>query len=271
MSANLLEFLPIWAYFFVTVVFIGGAVWVAWTLGVQWRDRGGEDESGSVGMTIGALLSLLGFLLAFTFGMANNRFEERRQAVLEEANAIGTAYLRADLLSPELELEAKALLTEYLAVRLRAVESRKTEETVRRNIGQTINGIIVDSERIHSALWNVSVDASDTTPTAITGYFVASINEVIDIHSVRVVLGTKTTIPVEIWVCLYVLAAFGLAGSAFYASVSGAKSVYPTLALVVAFSSILTIITDLDSPQHGMLQTDQSPLGDLQNAMDPPA
>jgi hypothetical protein len=271
MSSKPMEFLPVWAYISITLLFIGIPVWVAWKIGVRWRDHGGEDESGSVGITIGALLSLLGFLLAFTFGMANNRFEERRQAVMEEANAIGTAYLRADLLSPEKQLQAKALLTEYVGIRVRAIEPHETERVSRKVSDQIINGIIADSERIHSVLWNISVDASDETPTAITGYFVASINDVIDIHAVRVVLGTKATIPVEIWMCLYVLAAFGLAGSAFHASFSGAKSIYPTVALVVAFSSILTIITDLDNPLHGMLQTDQSPLLGLLNAMSPPA
>ena len=263
MSANPLEYLPMWAFFILTIVFIGVAVWGGWVIGVRRYNRVGEDESSSVGITIGALLSLLGFLLAFTFGMANNRFEERRQAVLEEANAIGTAYFRADVLTPAQQLVAQGLLREYVDVRLRAVTVHKTDEV--------IDELIAESERIQNVLWDISVDAARTTPTAITGYFMASINDVIDVHSKRLVLGTKTTIPVEIWICLYLPAGFGLAGSGFHASSSGGNSVAPTLALVVAFAAVLTIITDLDNPLHGMMETDQSPLVGLRQAMDLPA
>ena len=67
---------------------------------------------------VGSILALLAFMMAFTFGMAGSRYNTRRAAVLDEANAIGTAYLRADLLPDAHRAEVRALLREYVDVRL---------------------------------------------------------------------------------------------------------------------------------------------------------
>ena len=76
---------------------------------------------------VAAVLALLAFLLTFTFGMAASRFEARRQVLLDEANAIGTAYLRAALLSDPQRAEIRKLLREYVDVRLEAVQPGKAE------------------------------------------------------------------------------------------------------------------------------------------------
>lgn len=252
MSINPLEFLPLWAYFSLTVVFIGGSVFAGWIVGTRSYERSGELEGASIGITVGALLSLLGFLLAFTFSMVNARFEDRRQAVLVEANAIGTAYLRADLLPESNGAEARDLLREYIDIRIVSSDFGFTDEEV--------DHLISESERLQSALWAVATQAAQSAPTPISGFFVQSINEIIDVHAVRVIFGTRSTIPHEIWICLYVLAAVGMAASGFQVANSGGRNAYPTLALVLTFSAILTVITDLDSPGHGMMRTDQAPL-----------
>ena len=91
----------------------------------RWRhDRPAEEKETPVGAMVGSILGLLAFLLAFTFGMAATRFEARRQAVLDEANAIGTTYLRARLLPEPQRTESAKLLREYVDVRISG--SRKT-------------------------------------------------------------------------------------------------------------------------------------------------
>src|SRR4051794_38485293 len=94
-----LDWLPLWAFFGTTVALTFLAVEAGFRLG-RWRQGRSEHErEAPVGAIVGASLALLGFLLAFTFGMAASRFDTRRELVLDEANAIGTTYLRATLLS----------------------------------------------------------------------------------------------------------------------------------------------------------------------------
>ncbi|MEP1352522.1 MAG: hypothetical protein ABJX32_18520 [Tateyamaria sp.] len=261
MSVNPLEFLPLWAYFSITVAFIGIAVYAGWTVGARSFERSREVEGPSIGITVGALLSLTGFLLAFTFSMVNARFEDRRQTVLIEANAIGTAYLRTDLLPEPKGAEARELLRQYIELRIVTHAFSSTDPEV--------DQVISESEDLQAALWAVATEVAQSAPTPISGYFVQSINEVIDVHSVRVIFGTRSTIPTEIWVCLYVLAAVGMAASGFLAANSGGRNIYPTFALVLTFSAILTIITDLDNPGQGAMRTDQAALID-QAALMPP-
>src|SRR5882757_7695151 len=90
----------------------------------------GEDQA-PVGAIVGATLGLLAFLLAFTFGLAAARFDSRKGFVLEEANAIGTTYLRAALLPEPQRAEIRALLREYVDMRLQIIQPDKVEQALR--------------------------------------------------------------------------------------------------------------------------------------------
>lgn len=81
-----------------------------------------HDESDSSGPVVGATLELLPFVLAFTFNMASNRYNARKQPLLDEVNAIGTAYLRADLIAQPFRDQAKALLRRYVDPHVELVE-----------------------------------------------------------------------------------------------------------------------------------------------------
>jgi hypothetical protein len=93
-----LDFLPLWGLFATTVGVVLLAVEAGFRLG-RWRHQRSEQEKEPpVGAMVGAILGLLAFPLAFTFGLAASRFDTRRELVLDEANAIGRTYLRAALL-----------------------------------------------------------------------------------------------------------------------------------------------------------------------------
>ena len=117
-----LDFLPLWALFGTTLVLVLLAVEGGFWLG-RWRQRRAEHEQETpVGAIVGAILGLLGFLLAFTFGMAASRFDIRRELVLDEANAIGTTYLRAALVPEPHRTQIRTLLRDYVELRLEAVQ-----------------------------------------------------------------------------------------------------------------------------------------------------
>ena len=94
-----LDYLPLWALFLVTVVAALLLIELGYRFG-RYRLRSTEAEKEALaGTMVGAILGLLGFMLAFTFGLAANRFHDRRQLVVGEANAIGQTYLRAMMLA----------------------------------------------------------------------------------------------------------------------------------------------------------------------------
>jgi hypothetical protein len=255
MSTNLLDFVPIWAHLLIAGALIGVPLLVGRYFGRQYYKRGKKSESGPSGILVGAILSLLAFLLAFTFSIAASRYEDRREAVLEEANSIGTAYLRADLLSDPLKSKAKDLLKQYADLRASVTRPGLTYE----GLGE----LLVQSEKIQSELWNVAASATEAAPSAITGLFVQAINEIIDVDAKRIMLGTRSTIPSEIWACLYFVAAIGLASTGFQSAGQEAQNPLLMFGLVLAFALVLTLVTDLDHPGRGILKTDQSPMLDL--------
>jgi hypothetical protein len=258
MNRELLDVVPLWGLFLAAGVLAILAVEGGYRLG-RWRHaRTAEEKDAPVGAMVGAILGLLAFMLAFTFGLAASRFEARRQVVLEEANAIGTTYLRARLLPAPQGDEAAKLLREYVDVRVRAVRESNVTEAIAR------------SEKLHEQLWSQATAAAEKNPGSImTGLFVQSLNEVIDLHAKRVLVGTRSRIPISIWGGLFGLAVVGMASVGYQAGLSATRRSPAMLLLVLAFAGVLFLIVDLDRGQEGFLRVSQAAMTDLQRTMQP--
>ena len=118
--------LPLGALYIITAAIVLLSAEAGWRLGNYRRQRPHHEKDAPVGAVVGATLGLLAFLLAFTFGMAASRYDTRRQLVLQEANAIGTTYLRADMLPEPQRSEIRNLLREYAALRVGGVSAIMT-------------------------------------------------------------------------------------------------------------------------------------------------
>ena len=255
MTMFLPDLLPLWAMFLISCLSIAIPLWIGRQSRAFHQKHYGDVDSAAIGVVVGSLLGLLAFLLAFTFSMAGTRFEERRQAVLSEANVIGTAYLRADILPEPQRDEAKRLLKEYVDVRTGVAGTKVTRES--------LDEIIAKSVVLQGKFWDIAAAAARDNPTPVTGLFVQAINDVIDAHSNRVMIGMRSTIPKEIWIGLYIVAAIALGSAGFQWGTDSHRSMYPDLALVLAFLAVLTLVSDLDNPARGFIRTDQFPMQDL--------
>jgi hypothetical protein len=249
--------IPLWGLGLGGFAIASLAVEIGYRLG-RWRhDHAAQEKEGPVGAMVGSILALLAFMLAFTFSLAASRYDARRQTVLDEANAIGTTYLRARFLPEPQRSEVEKLLRQYVDVRLSAGTPSDP----------TMADFVSRSEQLQEALWSQATSLAAKNPTPITALFIQSLNEVIDLHAKRVLLGLRSRIPLEIWLGLILLAALGLSAMGYQAGLAAMKRSPAMLGLVLAFASVLYLIADLDRPGEGSLRTSQEAMIDLQKSM----
>jgi hypothetical protein len=198
---------------------------------------------------------LLAFLLAFVVGFGFNVMQERRNLVVSEANAIGTTYLRAGYLGEPYRAETRDLLSEYLDWRLAATEEGKLAEARTR------------SEEIHSELWAIAEEwvAQDTSAT--TAQYVSSLNEVIDLHTERVVVGLQLRIPPMILLTMYVIALAAIFLVGVHSGYVDKRNLVALVTLVLVLAAVLYLIVDLDRALEGLLQVPQQALVDLKSSL----
>jgi hypothetical protein len=251
-----LDVLPLWSLLLMAAGLLLGAMESGYRLG-SWRHaRRPNEREMPVGAMVASILGLLALVLGFTFSLAASRFDARRQAVLEEANAIGTTYLRTRLLPDKQGNEAARLLREYVDVRLQGVQEGRLAEA------------LSQSDELHQRLWEQASAAAASNPGSImTGLFVQSLNDVIDLHAKRLLVGVRSRIPLVIWIGLYALALISMMAVGYQAGLSATARSPAMLGLVVAFSLVLYLIADLDRGQEGLLQVSQHALIDLQRTM----
>jgi hypothetical protein len=253
-----LDALPLWGLFIFILLVVLLSVECGYRLGKYRRSRSEQEKDAPVGTMVGATLGLLAFILAFTFGLAAARFATRRQVLLDEANAIGTTYLRAGIL-PERREEIRAFLRDYVGARLEAIRSGNIAEGIRQ------------SENIQHQLWSQAVAVGEKNPNSIVvGLFIQSLNEVIDLHAKRVQAALRSRIPGPIWVGLFAVAALSLATMGYHAGLVGTRRSLAVLAVAFTFSVVIELIADLDRPQEGVLKVSQRALIDLQQSMNVP-
>lgn len=255
MNREPLDFVPVWLLFVAACVLTGLALEGGYRLGRARHARGSGEKEAPIGAMVGSILALFAFMLAFTFGMAASRFEARRQAVLDEANSIGTTYLRTQLLPEKQRKESERLLREYVDVRVSALRDGKVEYAITR------------SEELHVLLWAEAVRASEAQPGPMTSLYIQSLNQTIDLHSSRIQVGLRSRIPMSIWGGLTALALLSMASVGYQAGLSATRRSPAMLGLILAFSGVLFLIVDLDRPREGFLTVSQQAMIDLQTSM----
>lgn len=214
-------------------------------------------KSGPLDTVQGSLLALLGLLLAFSFSSAAGRFVDRQDLILQEANAIGTAYLRADLLATAPADELRAALKAYTAERVTYFNAGANRPAVLASIAR--------SEQLHQRIWSAGVEGVKQTPTA-TVVVMQSLNEVIDLHASRVE-ALHRHLPGAVVVLLVMTAALAVGSVGFGTGVGGGGHLVGNLIFVVVTASVLALTLDLDYPRAGFVQIEQRPMLDLQRSL----
>jgi hypothetical protein len=256
-TTQLLDSLPILLVFVAFAVIALLFYEAGFRLGRWWQDRTPGEQEGPTGMLVGSILALLAFLLAVTMGMAADRFDARRALVLAEANAIGTAYLRAGYLPQPASDQARELLREYVPLRIVLTDS------------DDLDADIAQSVKIQSELWTVTEQVARNNGSDVVALFVESVNDVIDLHESRVT-ARFARVPETIVLLLVFGAALSLGMVGYSAGLTRRRSLLSAFVLIIALGAVIMIVVDLDRPREGFIQVSQQPLIDLQQQIGPP-
>ena len=260
MDNSLLDVLPLWAFFVFTVLVAFVCVECGFRFGAHQREHTTNQNEASVGTMVGATLSLLAFVLTVTFGIAAGHFDDRGRLVLEEANAIGTTYLRADLLEEPLRSTEKSLLREYVDIRV---------------TGASQSAMLVQSlsksEVLQDRLWaEASVLGQRHSDSRMSALFIESLNAMIDVQAKRFMARFHARVPESIWGALFFVAALTMAGVGYQSGLIGKCSWTASCVLIITFSTVMLLIADLDRASEGSLTANQKPMIDLSKKIGAP-
>jgi hypothetical protein len=251
-----IEYLPLWALLPVTVLLVFAAIEGGYHLAAARKRPSDKENDAPVGSVIGGTLGLLAFLLAFTFDMAASRFDARRELLLDEVNAIGTCYLRAALVPDPERIEIRRRLREYVHLRAEVMQQV-----------QTLPQVIARSEELQDELWAQAIlVAKKDSSSEMHALFVDSLNEVIDSHTKRLVVG-HYRIPNVIWLALYLVSMLSMAGVGYQFGQAGSRDIAISLFLALSFSIVISLIADLDRVSQGALQVSQQPMIELDSKL----
>lgn len=236
-------------------------LWFSGRLGGWFRHKKQKtDESAgdAVGLILGATLTLLGLIIGFTFSMAINRYEQRKNYEAGEANAIGTEYVRADLLPAGDAQRLHALLAKYTQQRILFYEAGN-EQPLRR--------VDADTAQLQKELWSIVVGSAGSHTTTLTALAVSGMNDVLNSQGYTQAAWWNR-IPASAWLLMVTIALCCnlLIGYCVHPTGTGAV-LFLVMTLIVSISFFL--IADIDSPRGGIIRVQPENLVSLSQSFHP--
>ncbi len=248
-----LDMLPIWQL----GILLFALFWLsAWTGRLIGRSRRQDGGSGDPGVIVSASLGLMALLLGFTVSMAVSRYDGRRAATLEEANAIGTFLYRTDMMPASARTLTQGELERYVEARLQAGRMGERAES------------LAEAGRITSEaqgeMWQQVMQVRSTVPDpAVQILIVESANQMFDMATARdAALGNRLP-PTLVLLLLF----FPVASLVLIGYVSGDALGIHLMAsteLILLLTFVLVLIADLNQPRSGSIVTPMKPLIDVQ-------
>jgi hypothetical protein len=209
----------------------------------------------------GAVFVLLGLLIAFTFSGGLERFDSRRRLVVEETNAIGTAWYRIDLLPADRQAEMRDLFRKYTDNRIQTFRD-VSDVNARRTL-------VAEASALQRRIWDAATAGSDTgTLISRQVVLLPALNSMFDISTTREAV-TYLHPPLIIYLMIGALACLGAVFSGYGLSGAQAKSWVHRLAFPIVIATVLFVVVDIEYPRHGLIRVDaiDQLMVDLRNSM----
>ena len=215
-----------------------------------------EDQRQDFSIVIPATLTLLGLIIGFSFSMATGRYDQRKNDEEAEANAIGTEYLRADLLSASDAGKVRELLKNYLDQRVLFYEARDEQQ---------LGPIRAQTAQLQSELWSIVQAAVAKQPTYPVGLAVSGMNDVLNSQGYTQAAWWYR-LPVAAWALMAAIAVFS---TLLIGYSSHRKGITVFAVLPVAVSIAFFLIADIESPRHGLIRVVPQNLISLSQSLRP--
>lgn len=237
------------------------AIEFGYRIGKRIQKEADEAFKAHINTIAAALLGILALLLGFTLSLSLQRYDQRSEAVVQEANAIGTTWLRVQMLPAALQEPVRAQLRGYVDLRVQA-SAQDADHAASRT------ALATRAAQAQASLWAQAVQAAETAPGPITGLFVQSLNEMFDAQGARDAALARH-VPEFVLLLLYVT--FLLAGAivGYSAGVAGHRASFVTYLMVALIVVLVFVILDLDRPSRGVIQVSQKSMTDLQAGIKP--
>ena len=211
------------------------------------RDSDGLAKGG--GSAEAATFALMGLLIAFTFSGAAARFQDRRDLIADEANAIGTAYLRVDLLPSDVQPPLRELFRRYADVRVtvygQVLDDAATESK------------LAESAQLQSAIWDLAASAvlRQGTPTSTSTLVIGALNDMIDITGIQA-MATRSHPPMVVLLLLVSMSLICALLVGYSTSQNSTRSWLHTVTFAAITSLTVYVIVDLEFPRVGLIRVD---------------
>jgi len=218
-------------------------------IGVRRLATDAEGLTKGAGAAEGAVFALLGLLLAFTFSGAASRFEDRKWFINSEANAIGTAYLRIDLLPEEAQAPLRDLFRQYVDIRASVYQNAQRPDDV---IAGLARGTALQNEIWKQSMAALRLPGASSQATML---MTPALNEMIDITATRQ-MATRNHPPNVIFLLLAVLALIGALLVGYGTSANKDRNWFHHMVFALAISLSIYVIVDLEYPRLGLIKVD---------------
>jgi hypothetical protein len=240
--------IPIWAVGLIFIAILTTTLEISFRIGFKKREVWRDADSGGGAVVLNSMFALLGLVLAFTYSMGVNNYDANKKAVIMEANELSTAFLKANLVAEPGRTELKTKLLEYARTRYFSWGAYITAEERKMELRITLD----EQAELWSATMRV-IEQGNRGP--MSSSLVASINDVIDAHTIRLAAILDKLPRVVIWMLLFLAAAaLGVAG--YNAGTQGQMSRFRMTALTLVITSLMLIILDFDRPGDGIIIVD---------------
>lgn len=224
----------------------------------SYRKKRSENlQDAPVGSVVGAAFGLLAFMLAFTFQIAANKYDARKQLLLQEVTDIRTTYLRAGLIPEPFRSDTKKLLVEYVDLRVE----------ISRDITK-LDSALYRSQQILKTLWDYAEDLADQDRSSeVYALFTTSVNDLVDDYNQRITMTFEYRIPSLVLLVLFIIAFFSMLTLGYHFGISGKGSFRINLLLGIIFAVVMLLILALDRPETGLARLNQKPMLTLQKQL----
>jgi hypothetical protein len=251
-------FLEVAGMFLIPLLIVLIPIFIGQRYGMHRSKKLDELQHTPVGSVVGATFGLLAFMLAFTFQIVANRFDARKELLLNEVTNIRTTYLRAGLIPEPFCSDTRKLLVQYVDLRVQLANDQSK-----------LGFAMAQSQQILDQFWKFSEKLGEIDRSSENySLFISSVNDLVDNFNQRITMTLEYRIPVSILWVLFIISIFSMLALGYQFGISGKGSFRINLLLGIIFASVMFLILALDRPEIGLAKMNQKPTFTLQHQLE---